>query len=72
MRTRTIRYKNLAAALAVDERPRYIIAALAGMPGQKLSLIVSGKEEAGLRHRDALAEVLGLDAKHLFQETQKG
>jgi len=68
MYPRNVRYKNLAAALALEERPRYLIAALAGMPAQQLSLIVSGKREASLRHRDAISEVLGLDAKHLFKE----
>lgn len=72
MFSRNVRYKNLAAALALEERPRYLIAALAGMPAQQLSLIVSGKREATLRQRDNIAGVLGLDVKHLFQETRKG
>jgi transcriptional regulator with XRE-family HTH domain len=71
MNSRHVRYKNLATALALEVRPRYLIAALAGMPPQQLSLIVSGKRAATLRQRDNIAEVLGLDVKHLFRETRE-
>lgn len=68
MRTRSVRFRHLAQALAVDDRPRYLIAALAGMPPNHLSMIVTGRQEPTLRQRDAIAQVLGVDSKHLFVE----
>ena len=68
MRTRSIRFRHLATALALEERPRYLIAALAGMPANHLSMIVTGRQEPTLRQRDAISEVLGIDSKQLFKE----
>jgi hypothetical protein len=66
MRPRPIRYPGLAAALAVADRPKYLIAALAGMTPNTLGAIVSGRMEPTTRHKTALAEVLGVDSKKLW------
>jgi transcriptional regulator with XRE-family HTH domain len=66
MKSKNVRQPGLAAALAVDARPRYIIAALAGMNPNTLGGLVSGRVEPTARHKEALAEVLGVDSKKLW------
>lgn len=64
--SRNIHYKNLATALAIDGRPRYLISALAGLPATTLSSIVAGRHEPSERIRRELAIVLGVDEKKLW------
>ena len=68
MRTRTIKQRRLAAALAVDTRTSYLIAALAGLPPNTLSGIVSGRVDFTETHRLRLAEVLGVDPDDLTDD----
>lgn len=63
---RTIHFKNLQVALALDGRPRYVIGALAGVPAGVLSSIVAGRHEPSERIRRELAIVLGVDEKKLW------
>lgn len=68
MRLRTIKFPELAKALAVDPRPQYVVATAAGLAPTSLSAILSGRAPASLKHRDAIAAALGVDAQKLFSE----
>lgn len=70
MRTRRIKYPELAKALALETRPQYAVATAAGMAPPTFSAIVCGRSMPTLSQRDAIAEALGVDAKKLFTEAK--
>jgi hypothetical protein len=68
VRTRTVKYRQLAIAIALDSRPQYMIAAEAGIPPQHLGGFQSGRMEPSAKHKSELARVLNVDAAELFGE----
>jgi hypothetical protein len=62
------RYPNLAAAIAIDGRPKYLIAAAAGFAPNSVSGIQSGRIDPTPELRRHLAEVLGGSVDDLFAE----
>ena len=62
--------RQLAAAVAVDDRRNYVIAALAGMSPNTLGGIISGRVVPSGSARSRLAEVLGVPEAELFPEEQ--
>ncbi len=53
--------RNLAAAVARDGRPKYLIAAAAGLHPNVLGAAINGRAELTPIQRDRLAEALGVD-----------
>jgi len=64
----TDRNLRLAARIAIDGRPKYIIAASAGMPPNVLGGILSGRVQPTVSARTRLAAVLGVPVADLFDE----
>jgi hypothetical protein len=60
------RYGTLATAIALDGRPKYVIAGAAGISPNTLAAIISGRQEPNERCRARLAAELGLAAEELF------
>lgn len=61
-----VRNRRLAMALVADTRPKYLKAALAGMPANVLSGIVAGRIKATAAQQQRLADVLGTTVTDLF------
>ena len=65
--------RNLAlvTACAADPRPKYLIAALSGMPANVLGAYCTGRLHAPNHHRVALASTLGSSVAELFSEASR-
>ncbi len=62
----TPRNQELAMAVARDGRPKYLIAALSGMPGNHLGGIISGRVAPTSHNQLRIAEVLDAPVDQLF------
>ena len=60
------RYPNLAAAIAIDGRPKYVIAADAGCTPNVISEILSGRADPTPETRAKFARALRKDPDVLF------
>ncbi len=60
---------RLAAAVAADGRPKYIIAAAAGMPANTLGGIISGRVIPTEGAKARIAEALGVTVADIFEVT---
>ena len=65
-RSGPVAYPELARELAVADKPRYVVAAEAGICPSVLSAIVHGRRVPNPDQRRRLARVLGVPAAHLF------
>ena len=61
---------KLKDAIMADGRKQYLIADLAGINETKLSKIVMGRREPSKTERKALAKVLKIAEKVLFEEAE--
>ena len=60
------RFPNLAAAIAIDGRPKYLIAAEAGCTPNIISGVLSGRVDPTPAVRERMASALGRDPGDLF------
>ena len=66
MQHRRIKYPHLASVLALDPRPKYLIAALAGIAPNRFGMILSGRVEPTTNECERIAKIVGGDVEHLF------
>lgn len=67
-RTEPRRNVELAAALARDGRPLYVLGGLAEVNPRRLTLIVQGREQPSPAVRARLAQTLGCAEEDLFED----
>ena len=63
-----VRNVELAAALARDGRPLYVLGGLAQVNPRLLTLIVQGREQPSAAVKTRLAETLGVPQAVLFED----
>lgn len=61
-------HPRLAARLAMEGIPRYVVAARLGINGNTLGGIISGRLEPTGSQRERIAELLGVPADELFED----